>query len=126
MCQSSEGHVDNVALSIHHENVDSTTKGDTNMAKVIVTNLNLEEEVKIIKTWEEKIAELSQMKEEKVNQIKEFMEKEQLSELQAGAFTIRLSEVVRNNFNTSAFKKKYLELYNAFIKQSTYKKFSIV
>ena len=96
------------------------------MAKVIVTNLNLEEEVKIIKTWEEKIAELSQMKEEKVNQIKELMEKEQLSELQAGAFTIRLSEVVRNNFNTSAFKKKYLELYNAFIKQSTYKKFSIV
>ncbi len=96
------------------------------MAKVIVTNLNLEEEVKIIKTWEEKIAELSQMKEEKVNQIKELMEKEQLSELQAGTFTIRLSEVVRNNFNTSAFKKKYLELYNAFIKQSTYKKFSIV
>ena len=96
------------------------------MAKVIVTNLNLEEEVKIIKTWEEKIAELSQMKEEKVNQIKELMEKEQLSELQAGTFTIRLSEVVRNNFNSSAFKKKYLELYNAFIKQSTYKKFSIV
>ena len=96
------------------------------MAKVIVTNLNLEEEVKIIKTWEEKIAELTQMKEEKVNQIKELMEKEQLSELQAGTFTIRLSEVVRNNFNTSAFKKKYLELYNAFIKQSTYKKFSIV
>lgn len=96
------------------------------MAKVIVTNLNLEEEVKIIKTWEEKIAELSQIKEEKVNQIKELMEKEQLSELQAGTFTIRLSEVVRNNFNTSAFKKKYLELYNAFIKQSTYKKFSIV
>ena len=96
------------------------------MAKVIVTNLNLEEEVKIIKTWEEKIAELSQMKEEKVNQIKELMEKEQLSELQAGTFTIMLSEVVRNNFNTSAFKKKYLELYNAFIKQSTYKKFSIV
>ncbi len=90
------------------------------MAKVIVTNLNLEEEVKIIKTWEEKIAELSQMKEEKVNQIKELMEKEQLSELQAGTFTIRLSEVVRNNFNTSAFKKKYLELYNAFIKQSTW------
>ncbi len=96
------------------------------MAKVIITNLNVEEEVKIIKTWEEKIAELSQMKEEKVNQIKELMEKEQLSELQAGTFTIRLSEVVRNNFNTSAFKKKYLELYNAFIKQSTYKKFSIV
>ena len=96
------------------------------MAKVIVTNLNLEEEVKIIKTWEEKIAELSQMKEEKVNQIKELMEKEQLSELQAGTFTIRLSEVVRNNFNTSAFKKKYLELYNAFIKQKKKKKFSIV
>ena len=54
------------------------------------------------------------------------MESNQLTELQAGAFTIRLSDVVRNNFNTSAFKKKYLELYNAFIKQSTYKKFSIV
>ena len=95
------------------------------MAKVITTNLNLEEEIKIIKTWEEKIAELTQMKEEKINQIKELMDRENLSELSAGVYTIRICNIVRNNFNTSAFKKKYLELYNAFIKQSTYRKFSI-
>ena len=45
--------------------------------------------------------------------------------MQIGAFTVRFTNVVRNNFNTSDFKKKYLELYNAFIKQTNYRKFSI-
>ncbi len=96
------------------------------MAKIITTTINIEDEAKLIKSLEAKIAELQELKEEKVTAIKEVMENHKLTELQAGVFTIRLADVVRNNFNTSAFKKKYLELYNAFIKQSTYKKFSIV
>ena len=48
-----------------------------------------------------------------------------VEEMSIGAFCVRFQNVVRNNFNTSLFKKKYLELYNAFIKQSTYRKFSI-
>lgn len=65
------------------------------MTKIITTNINLEDEIRTIKALEAKLEELKELKE------------------------------VRNNFNTSAFKKKYLELYNAFIKQTNYRKFTI-
>ena len=112
-------------MVIYHDRVIKIKRGNE-MAKIITTTINIEDKAKLIKSLEAKIAELQELKEEKVTAIKEVMENNNLTELQAGVFTIRLADVVRNNFNTSAFKKKYLELYNAFIKQSTYKKFSIV
>ena len=54
------------------------------------------------------------------------MDEAGVEELKIGAFIGRLTNITRNNFNTSAFKKKYLELYNAFIKQTHYRKFDIV
>lgn len=95
------------------------------MAKVITTNLNIEEEIKLIKCYEAKEKELRELREEKEAELKKILDNAGLEELQVGAFTIRFTNVVRNNFNTSAFKKKYLELYNAFIKQSNYRKFTI-
>lgn len=59
-------------------------------------------------------------------QIKSVLDTAGVEEMTIGAFTVRFTNVVRNNFNTTAFKNKYLELYNAFIKQSNYRKFSIV
>lgn len=96
------------------------------MATVIYTNTNLEEEIRTIKTLESKLEELKELKEEKETLIKKVLDDAGVEELQVGAFTVRFTNVVRNGFNTSAFKKKYLELYNAFIKQSTYRKFSIL
>lgn len=95
------------------------------MTTVIYTNTNLEEEIKTIKALESKLEELKELKEEKETLIKKVLDDAGVEELQVGAFTVRFTNVVRNGFNTSAFKKKYLELYNAFIKQSTYRKFSI-
>ena len=66
------------------------------------------------------------MKKEKEALIKSVLDEAGLEEMKIGAFTVRFTNIVRNNFNTTAFKKKYLELYNAFIKQSNYRKFSIV
>ncbi len=96
------------------------------MAKVIVTNLNLENEIRDIRALEAKIKELDEMKKEKEALVKSVMDETGLEVMQVGAFTVRFTNIVRNNFNTSAFKKKYLELYNAFIKQSNYRKFDIV
>ncbi len=93
---------------------------------VIISETNLEEEVKTIRALEAKINELDQLKEQKESLIKSVLDSAGVEEMTIGAFTVRFQNVVRNNFNTSAFKKKYLELYNAFIKQSTYRKFSIV
>lgn len=95
------------------------------MQKIITTDLNLENEIKTIKALEAKLLELKELKEEKENAIKKFLDNAGIDELQVGTFTIRFTDVVRNNFNTSAFKKKYLELYNAFIKQTNYRKFTI-
>ena len=95
------------------------------MATVIIT-ADLEEEVKAIRALEAKINELDELKKEKEALIKSVLDEAGLEELQIGAFTVRFTNIVRNNFNTTAFKKKYLELYNAFIKQSNYRKFSIV
>ena len=94
------------------------------MATVIITSY-LENEIKDIRTLEAKINELKELKEEKENIIKTVMDNAGVEEMAIGSFTVRFTNVVRNNFNTSAFKKKYLELYNAFINQSNYRKFTI-
>jgi len=94
--------------------------------KAIIVTGNLEAEIKAIRTIEAKINELKELKEEKETLIKSVLDEAGLEELKIGAFTVRFTNIVRNNFNTAAFKKKYLELYNAFIKQSNYRKFTIV
>ena len=93
---------------------------------VIYTNANLENEIRTIKTLEAKLQELKELKEEKENLIKSVMDEAGVEELKIGAFIVRFTNIKRNNFNTSAFKKKYLELYNTFIKQTHYRKFDIV
>lgn len=95
------------------------------MTKFITTNINIEDEIRTIKALEAKLEELKELKEEKEAEIKKLLDNAGLEELQVGAFTIRFTNVVRNNFNTSAFKKKYIKLYNAFIKQTNYRKFTI-
>lgn len=95
------------------------------MTTVIITS-NLENEIKDIRALEAKIIELKELKEEKENLIKSVMDEAGVEELKIGAFIVRFTNITRNNFNTSAFKKKYLELYNAFIKQTYYRKFDIV
>ena len=101
------------------------TKGEYIMAAIIITS-NLENEIREIRTLEAKIKELDELKKEKEALVKSVLDEAGVEELKIGAFTVRFTNVVRNNFNTSAFKKKYLELYNAFIKQSNYRKFTIV
>lgn len=94
--------------------------------KTVIITTNLENEIRDIRTLEAKIQELDEMKKEKEAIIKSVLDEAGVEELQIGAFTVRFTNIVRNNFNTTAFKKKYLGLYNAFIKQSNYRKFTIV
>ena len=75
------------------------------MTKIITTNINLEDEIRTIKALEAKLEELKELKEEKEAEIKKLLDNAGLEELQVGAFTIRFTNVVRNNFNTSALHK---------------------
>lgn len=95
--------------------------------KTVIIKTNLENEIRDIRALEAKIAELDEMRKEKEALIKSVLDEAGVEEMQIGAFTVRFTNIVRNNFNTTEFKKKYLELYNAFCnKTSTYRKFTIV
>ena len=95
-------------------------------AQVITTNINLEDNARVIKSIEAKIAELKELRDEKVAEVKDIMNKANIMELQAGAFTFKLTEVTRNNVDTKTLKTKYAELYKALLKVSSYMKFDIV
>lgn len=59
------------------------------------------------------------------DQIKAEMLDREVSELQAGRFIVRWTDVISNKFDTTAFKKTYNDLYKAFTKQVSSKRFSI-
>lgn len=96
------------------------------VAQVITTNINLEDNAKVIKSLDSKIAELKELRDEKVSEVKEVMNKANVTELKAGAFTFTLKEITRNNVDTKTLKTKYAELYKALLKVSSYMKFDIV
>ncbi len=95
-------------------------------AQVITTNINLEDNARVIKSIEAKIAELKELRDEKVAEVKDIMNKANVMELQAGAFTFKLTEITRNNVDTKTLKTKYAELYKTLLKVSSYMKFDIV
>lgn len=96
------------------------------MAQVITTNINLEDNARVIKALDSKIAELKELREEKVAEVKEIMTKANVTELQAGIFMFRLSEVIRRGLDTVRMKREFKSLYDSLLKQSTYYKFEVV
>lgn len=94
-------------------------------AQVITTNINLEDNARVIKSLEAKIAELKELRDEKIAEVKEVMNKANVLELQAGTFTFKLTEITRNNIDTKTLKTKYAELYKALLKVSSYIKFEV-
>ena len=57
--------------------------------------------------------------------IKQEMLDRDVEELTAGAYIIRWSSVLSNRFDTTGFKKVYGDLYKAFTKQTSSRRFSI-
>lgn len=95
------------------------------MAKVITTNINLEDNAKVIKSIDAKIVELKELREEKISEVKEVMAQADVMELKVGAFTFTLKEITRNNVDTKILKTKYAEVYKALLKVSSYMKFEV-
>lgn len=96
------------------------------MAKIITTNINLEDNARVIKSIDTKINELKELREEKVAEVKKVMTQANVMELKVGAFTFTLKEITRNNVDTKTLKTKYAELYKALLKVSSYMKFEVV
>lgn len=97
-----------------------------NTTIIISTEMNLEEEIKLIRGYEAQIKELDELKKEKVAKIKKLMDNTGVETLSVAGFVVRYTKFVKNQFDTSLFKKLHLATYNKFIKQVNSSKFEIV
>ena len=85
----------------------------------------LEIRIEKMQEWETLAAEAAAEAEAIRDTIKAEMLDRNAEELQAGRFIIRWTSVISNRFDSSAFKKVHGELYKAFCKATSSRRFSI-
>ena len=86
----------------------------------------IEAKVEYLQELESFMEEIKAEAESVKDEIKAEMLDREVSELQAGRFIIRWTDVLSNKFDSTSFKKVYGDLYKAFTKQVYSKRFSIV
>lgn len=90
-----------------------------------MTNYEMIKKIEALNEWES----LIERAKSEADAIKETLKAEMLEreteELIAGSYIIRWTSVISNRFDSTAFKKTYGELYKAFTKQTSSRRFSI-
>ena len=81
--------------------------------------------IEALNEWEAIIADAQTEAEALRDEIKAEMLDRDTEELVAGAYIVRWTSVLSNRFDTTSFKKVYGDLYKAFTKQVSSKRFSI-
>ena len=82
-------------------------------------------QIELMNEWERVIEEANAEVEAIKDSIKAEMADRDLDELEAGSYIVRYKTVATSRFDSTAFKKTYEDLYKAFLKQSTSRRFSI-
>lgn len=90
-----------------------------------MANNELLNKIEALNEWEALMEEAKAEAEAIRDSIKQEMLSRELEELECGQYIIRYQSIVSNRFDSSSFKKALPEVYQAFIKQSTSKRFSI-
>ena len=81
--------------------------------------------IEALNEWEALMEEAKTEAEAIRDSIKAEMLEREVEELEAGAYIIRWTSVLSNRFDTTSFKKVYGELYKAYTKQTSSRRFSI-
>lgn len=81
--------------------------------------------VEELKEWQTILAEAEAMVESLKDFIKAEMQERGVEELEAGTSICRFTTVLSNRFDSTAFKKVMPEVYKAYTKQVTSRRFSI-
>ena len=82
-------------------------------------------QIELMNDWERVIEEAKAEVEAIKDSIKAEMADRDLDELEAGSYIVRYKTVATSRFDSTAFKKTYEDLYKAFLKQTTSRRFSI-
>ena len=90
-----------------------------------MSTIEITSKIEALKELEALIEEAKSEAETLRDEIKSEMLNRNTEEMEAGQYIIRWTSVLSNRFDTTGFKKVYGDLYKAFTKQTSSRRFSI-
>ena len=90
-----------------------------------MTKVELLAKIELLNQYEMMVEEIKAEADKVRNSIKAEMEARDVEELIAGQYIIRWTSVLSNRFDSTAFKKVMPEIYKAYTKQISSRRFSI-
>lgn len=90
-----------------------------------MTNLNLDERIAELKELEAMAKQINEEAEAIKDEIKAELNRRQTAEVTTVHYTVRYKEVTSSRFDSKSFKAEHSELYKAYTKESTSKRFTI-
>ena len=90
-----------------------------------MSKIELLAKIELLNKYEAMVEEMKAQADTIRNEIKAEMESRELEEMIAGQYIIRYTAVLSNRFDTTAFKKVMPEIYKAYTKQVSSRRFSI-
>lgn len=90
-----------------------------------MSTIEITSKIEALRELESLIEEAKAEAESLRDEIKAEMLNRDTEELEAGQYVVRYTTVLSNRFDTTSFKKLHGELYRAYTKQTTSKRFSI-
>lgn len=90
-----------------------------------MTNINFVSKIEQLKELEALIKEAEAEAEALKGEIKEEMLRRNVEEMQVGRYIVRWTSVLSNRFDSTAFKKVLPDVYKAYVKQVSSRKFTI-
>lgn len=90
-----------------------------------MSTIEMESKIKKMQEWEALAEEAKAEAEALRDEIKAEMMKRDTEELTAGRYILRWTTVLSNRFDSTAFKKVMPDVYKAYTKQTTSRRFSI-
>lgn len=90
-----------------------------------MSKIELLAKIELLNKYEAMMEEMKAQADTIRNEIKAEMEARELEEMIAGQYIIRYTAVLSNRFDTTTFKKVMPELYKAYTKQVSSRRFTI-
>lgn len=90
-----------------------------------MSKIELLAKIELLNKYEAMVEEMKAQADTIRNEIKAEMDARELEEMIAGQYIIRYTAVLSNRFDTTAFKKVMPEIYKAYTKQFSSRRFTI-
>lgn len=90
-----------------------------------MSSIEIVSKIEALKEWEALAEEAASEIEALKDAIKKELDARGVKELEAGTHIVRWTTVKTSRFDSTAFKKEHIEIYKAFTKQVTSRRFTI-